>query len=161
MHRLTSKLALAAAAGLLLAGCQPKAEQPQYSGLDMQELMIHVVDPAAFAFWRGSGFELTEEGERDLAPTTDEGWKVVEDGAATVAEAGNLLMLPGRARAPEDEWNKYARLMTERALEAKAAAEAQDKKAVFDTGGRLYEVCVACHEKYVILPPEDAEANAK
>ncbi|MGA0605291.1 hypothetical protein ACO2Q0_04755 [Phenylobacterium sp. VNQ135] len=160
MHRLTPKLALAAAAVLLLASCQKKAEEPQYSGLDMQELMVHVVDPAAFAFWRGSGFELTEEGERDLAPTTDEGWKVVEDGAATVAEAGNLLMLPGRGREPADEWNKYAKLLTERALEAKAAAEAKDKKAVFDTGGRLYEVCVACHEKYVIQPMLEAEKKA-
>jgi hypothetical protein len=158
LHRLTPVVAFGAAA-LLLAGCQPKKEA-QYSGLDMQELMIHVVDPAAFQFWRGSGFELTEDGERDLSPTTEEGWKVVEDGAATVAEAGNLLMLPGRARAPEAEWNRYAKLMTERALEAKAAAEAKDKQKVFDTGGRLYEVCVACHEKYVIGPVLDAEKQA-
>ena len=151
MPQLTPKLAVAAIATLLLSSCQ-KAQEPQYAGLDMQELMIHVIDPAAFAFWRGSGFELTEEGERDLSPTTEEGWKVVEDGAATVAEAGNLLMLPGRAREPADEWNKYAKLLTQRALEAKAAAEAKDKKALFDTGGRLYEVCVACHEKYVIQP---------
>jgi hypothetical protein len=148
VHRLTPLAAVA----VLLAACQPKAEQPAYTGLDMQELMVHVVDPAAFAFWRGSGYVLTEAGEQDLAPTTEEGWKAVEDGAATVAEAGNLLMLPGRAREPVAEWNKYAKLMTERALEAKAAAEKKDKKAVFDTGGRLYEVCVACHEKYVIGP---------
>ncbi len=153
LHRLTSGLAFGAAA-LLLGACQPKAQEPQFSGLDMQELMVHVVDPAAFAFWRGSGYDITEDGERDLSPTTEEGWKVVEDGAATVAEAGNLLMLPGRAREPAAEWNKYARLMTERALEAKAAAEAKDKQALFDTGGRLYQACVACHEKFVIQPLE-------
>lgn len=160
MHRLTSKLALGAATALLLAACQPKAEQ-QYSGLDMRELMAHVVDPAAFAFWRGSGYDITEEGERDLSPTTDEGWKVVEDGAATVAEAGNLLMLPGRAREPEGEWNRYAKAMQTAALEAKAAAERKDKQAVFETGAALYQTCVACHEKYVIVAAEDAEANAK
>ena len=160
MHRLTSKLALGAATALLLTACQPKAEQ-QYSGLDMQELMAHVVDPAAFAFWRGSGYDITEEGERDLSPTTDEGWKVVEDGAATVAEAGNLLMLPGRAREPEGEWNRYAKAMQAAALEAKAAAERKDKVAVFETGAALYQTCVACHEKYVIVAAEDAEANAK
>lgn len=160
MHRLTSKLAFGAATALLLAACQPKAEQ-QYSGLDMQELMAHVVDPAAFAFWRGSGYDITEEGERDLSPTTDEGWKVVEDGAATVAEAGNLLMLPGRAREPEGEWNRYAKAMQTAALAAKAAAERKDKEAVFETGAALYQTCVACHEKYVIVAAEDAEANAK
>lgn len=144
-----------AAAALLLGSCQQKAEQPAFTGLDMQELMIHVVDPAAFAFWRGSGWEITEAGERDLSPTTEEEWKVVEDGAATVAEAGNLLMLPGRPREPAAEWNRYAKLLTERALEAKAAAERKDKQAVFDTGGRLYEACVACHDKFVIVPEED------
>lgn len=163
VHRLTPKLALAAplgAAVLMLAACQPKAEQ-QYTGLDMQELMVHVVDPAAFAFWRGSGYDITEEGERDLSPTTEEGWKVVEDGAAMVAEAGNLLILPGRAREPASEWNKYAKAMQERALEAKAAAERKDKEAVFETGAALYQTCVACHEKFVVVPAEDAEANAK
>jgi hypothetical protein len=150
-----------AAAALLLSACQPKADQTQYTGLDMQELMVHVVDPAAFAFWRGSGYDITEAGERDLSPTTDEGWKVVEDGAATVAEAGNLLILPGRAREPAAEWTKYAKVMQERALEAKAAAERKDKEAVFQTGAALYRTCVACHEKFVILPTEDAQANAK
>lgn len=160
MHRLTPKLALGATAALLLAGCQPKAEQ-QYTGLDMQELMAHVVDPAADAFWAGSGYEITEAGERDLSPTTDEGWKVVEDGAATVAEAANLLILPGRPREPADEWTKYAKAMQARALEAKAAAERKDKQAVFETGAALYQSCVACHEKFVILPEEDREANTR
>jgi len=149
-----------AAAALLLAACQPKADQTQYAGLDMQELMVHVVDPAAFAFWRGSGYDITEEGERDLSPTTPEGWKVVEDGAATVAEAGNLLILPGRAREPAAEWNKYAKAMQDRALEAKAAAERQDKEALFQTGAALYQTCVACHEKYVIQPMLEAEKGA-
>ena len=74
-----------------------------------------------------------------------------------MAEAGNALQLPGRARAPEAEWNRYAQDMTARALDARKAAAARDKQAVFDTGGRLYETCIACHEKYVIGPP----ANAK
>jgi hypothetical protein len=151
-----------AACLLALGACSPKGEQPAYNTqTDMAELMIHVIDPAAFAFWRGSGTEYTEQGERDLSPTTPEGWKTVEDGAATVAEAGNLLMLPGRPREPVADWNRYARDMTARALEAKDAAMRMDKQAVFDTGGRLYETCVACHEKFVIAPMTEGEAPAK
>ena len=143
----------AAAACLAMTACSKPEPAANYNvDINMLELMVHVVDPASFAFWRGSGFETTEEGERDLSPTTDEAWKVVEDGAATVAEAGNMLMLPGRPREPVAEWNKYAQEMTSRALEAKAAAMAKDKQAVFDTGGRLYETCLACHEKFVIQP---------
>ena len=150
------RVLLMMAAAMALTSCQKPAAQGEFNTAnDVTELMAHVIDPAAFMFWRGSGYELTEAGERDLSPTTPEGWKVVEDGAVIVAEAGNLLMLPGRARAPEAEWNKYAKLMTERALEAKAAAEKQDKQAVFDTGGRLYEVCVACHAKFIVTPPPE------
>ncbi|HEY8572240.1 hypothetical protein [Phenylobacterium sp.] len=150
---------LAGAAVLALAACSPKAEKTQYdtSSVDMAELMAHVVDPGAFMVWRGAGTEVTEAGERDLSPTTEEGWKVVEDGAVIVAEAGNLLMLPDRAREPVADWNRHAKLMTVRALEAKKAAEAKDKKGVFDTGGRLYEVCVACHQQFIIAPQEAAE----
>lgn len=146
------RVLLMAVAAVALSSCQPNAPKAEFNtSTDIKELMAHVIDPGSFMFWRGSGYELTEAGERDLAPTTPEGWKVVEDGAVIVAEAGNMLMLPGRARAPEAEWNKMAKLLTERALEAKAAAEKQDKQAVFDTGGRLYEVCVACHAKFIAL----------
>jgi hypothetical protein len=153
------RVLMVAAAATALTSCQPGGGQAQYNtAIDVPELMIHVIDPAAFMFWRGSGFEITEQGERDLSPTTPEAWKTVEDGAAIVAEAGNMLMLPNRARAPEAEWNKLAKLMTERALEAKEAAMKQDKQAVFDTGGRLYEVCVACHTKFI---PAESEPPAK
>jgi hypothetical protein len=154
-------LAIAALATLVVSCAPAKPAADFNTDIDMAELMVHVIDPAAFQFWRGSGYEITEAGERDLSPTTDEGWKVVEDGAAIVAEAGNMLMLPGRPRAPEAEWNRYAKLMTERALEAKAAALAKDKQAAFDTGGRLYEACVACHAKFVIEPAEAAAAAKK
>ncbi|MCR5881164.1 hypothetical protein [Phenylobacterium sp. J367] len=134
---------------IALGACSPKAEPPAYNtDQDIAELMIHVVDPAAFAFWRGSGTEVTEEGERDLSPTTPEGWKVVEDGASTVAEAGNLLMLPARVREPAADWNRHARDMTARALEAKDAAMRMDKQAAFDTGAKLYQTCVACHAQF-------------
>lgn len=144
-----------AACALALAACSNREAQPAYdTRIDMAELMLHVIDPAAFAFWRGSGTEVTEEGERDLSPTTPEGWKVVEDGAATVAEAGNLLMLPGRPREPVAEWNAYARDMTVKALAAKDAAMRMDKAAAFETGAALYQTCVACHAKFVVGPLE-------
>lgn len=150
-------------AGLLgLAACSgpgaPAGQGARFdTSLPMNEFMLHVVDPAGQAFWRGAGTELTLAGERDLSPTDEAGWEDLVTAASTVAEAGNALQLPGRARAPEAEWNRYAQDMTARALDARKAADARDKQAVFDTGGRLYETCIACHEKYVIGPP----ANAK
>ena len=131
------------------------------SELPMTEFMGHFVDPAAFLYWNNSGSEITAEGEKERYPTTDEGWDVLVTGAITLVEAGNALQLPSRVREPVAEWNKYAQLMSERAMIARAAAEKHDKQAVFDAGGRLYEVCVACHEKFIVEPQEKAEGLPK
>jgi hypothetical protein len=147
---------------LALAGCSqlPGAKRVEYNtDLPMNELMGHVIDPAAWAYWRGSGTEITAEGERDLSPTTEEGWLVVENGAATLIEAGNLLQMPGRPRAPEADWNRYSKQLTERAMVARAAAERKDKQAVFDEGGRVYEVCQACHKQFIIDAQENAQGS--
>ncbi|MDZ4374340.1 MAG: hypothetical protein U1C74_23360 [Phenylobacterium sp.] len=151
------------ASAALLAGCSkaPGADPagPQFNtDLPMSEFMLHFVDPAAFMYWRGSGIEVTEAGERDLSPTTDEGWETLVTGATMLVEAGNLMQIEGRTRAPEADWNKYARQLSERAMIARAAAEKRDKQAVFDEGGRVYEVCVACHEQFIIAPQEESEA---
>lgn len=167
-HPITKSLFAVAACAALLTACSPgkpaapKAGEPKFNtDTPMTEFMGHFVDPAAFMYWKGSGYEITEAGERDLSPTTDEGWDVLVTGATMLVEAGNILQMPGRTRAPEADWNKYAQLLTERALIARAAAEKHDKKAVFDEGGKVYEVCVACHEQFVIQPDIKANGPAK
>ena len=69
-----------------------------------------------------------------------------------VVEGGNMLLLPNRARVLAEgdngDWAKFAGILSERALAVKAATEARDTQAMFDTGGELYQACVACHEKY-------------
>lgn len=159
---------IAAAACAVLVACSPgdpdgAAGAPGAkfnTDIPMTEFMGHVVDPAAFLYWSNSGYDITEEGERERFPTTDEGWDVLVTGATTLVEAGNMMQLPHRVRQPADEWNKYAQLMSERAIAALAAAERRDKQAVFDEGGRLYQACVACHEKFVVEPAEGAEGPA-
>jgi hypothetical protein len=159
---LKSYFAVAACAVLACACTQqkpaPKAEataaaQPKYNtSLPMDELMAHVVDPASFVYWKGAGTEETAKGTRSLAPTTEEGWEALESAAATLIEAGNMLQLPTRPRAPEADWNGFAQQLTNLAIPAKAAAEKHDEKAVYDLGAKIYQVCTACHEEYVIQP---------
>ena len=157
------KRLVALAALLSLAACSGPGGSGAPAGvkfdttLPMSEFMAHVVDPAAQAYWKGAGVELTDAGETDLSPKDEEGWEALVTAASTVAEAGNALQLPDRARPPEAEWNRLAQEMTARAFDARKAADARDKQAVFDTGGRLYETCVACHAKYVIGPPATAK----
>ena len=161
-----------AACAALLVGCTPqKAVQPagtaaagvkfNTDALDMKEFMGHVVDPASFAYWTRSGTEETARGTRDLSPTTDEGWEQMETAAAVLIEAGNALQLPGRARAPQADWYKFAQQLTAEAILAKAAAGKHDKAATYAEGAKVYLICTACHKEYVIDPGIEANGPAQ
>ena len=147
-----------AVASVLLAACNQKRAPPEAgavtfdTSLPVNAIMGHIIDPGAFMYWKSTGEEVTEQGTRDLTPTTEEGWENMVSGATIVAEAGNMLQLKGRARPPEADWNKYAQQLTAQALVARAAADAHDTKAVFVEGAKLYQVCVDCHKQYVIDP---------
>lgn len=162
---------VAASAAALLAACSPQKQAAApiaapapvkfNTSLPVDELMAHVIDPASFVYWKGAGVEVTTKGERSLAPTTEAGWEALESGAATLIEAGNMLQLPGRPRAPEADWNKYAQQLTDLAIVGKAAAMKHDAKGVYDDGAKIYQVCTACHEEYVIQPQLKANGPAK
>jgi hypothetical protein len=127
----------------------PAAAVPFDTGVSMLELMVHVVQPAAERFWAGSGHIVDGEGEHALRPTTPEGWKSLEDGAMTALEAANLMLLPGRPRAPEADWTRHVAQLRKMAKEAQVAAERQaSDDELLDIGGRLYDACLACHEQF-------------
>ena len=140
---------LAAAAATLASCSKPEPKIAFDVSLPMTEVMGHVVDPASWIFWRSSGEVETIKGTESLLPKTEEGWLAAESGATTVAEAGNLLLLPGRAY-PGKDWPTYVKAMQQAALKARTAAEKHDGPGMFSTGAALYETCVSCHEKYVI-----------
>ena len=72
--------------------------------------------------------------------------------AAVLIEAGNALQLPGRPRAPEADFYKYAQQLTAQAIIVKAAVDKRDKDGIYNEGAKLYLVCVACHAEYLIGP---------
>ena len=154
-------VALALALWLMVAGCgQPaETESPVREVGDVREVMDWVLDPAADALWGATGYVITADGEEDLTPTTDEGWAAVRHGAAVLAESGNLLLMPHLM--PTDEpgpapWIEFAHGMSDIAQRAIEAADNRDSEALFEIGGHLYNVCVACHQVYARMPEEDS-----
>jgi len=134
-----------------LASCagQQQASGPQYEAVtDIHHTMDLIIDPAADLIWSSAGSIITEAGERDLAPTTLEAWTRVEAAAAVITESGNLLMMPGRSAGPD--WNDYSSGLISTGKLAMAAAQQQDADALFDAGGRIYQVCLGCHNQYMI-----------
>ncbi|MEX0738765.1 MAG: hypothetical protein WD071_05445 [Pseudohongiella sp.] len=140
----------------LIAACGESAvEPPEVSSgpeynltLNMTDFMNRVLEPSADALWRSAGWVLDEvDGYYELYPTDDEGWQRVENQAAMIVEAGNAMMLPGRA-LPQSEWMTYSQAMSTVALTAMQAAREQDEEALFQAGAQLYSVCTACHQAF-------------
>jgi hypothetical protein len=147
------KLPSLALGAILLAGCSAAPPnsgraEPQFNPVvNVKQLMEWVLDPAVDVVWDSVKSIMTENGTREIAPRTDAEWDAVRNGAAVVAEAGNLLMMEGRAR-DRGKWMQSARALTGAAVEALRAAEAKNPEAVFNAGGKIYEACSACHREY-------------
>lgn len=125
-------------------------EVPNYQVvLDAHHMMEWVLDPAVDVIWDSAGTIVTAEGEQDLSPTTDAGWEEVERQSAILAEAGNLLMMPGRSAGAD--WDSHSSELIRTGKLAMAAAAARDKAALFDAGGEIYQVCLACHNQYWVV----------
>ena len=124
---------------------------------DVRQLMAHVLEPAAEVYWDAVGSTTDSSGTKEFAPSTDAEWEAIRNAAYVVAESGNLLMMPPRAR-DNDDWTTFSRAMIDAAKQAIAAANARDPQAVFDVGAVVYESCTQCHAKYAV---EQIRPNAR
>jgi hypothetical protein len=130
------------------AGCSSAPAPPPYQPVaDVKTLMANVMEPAAEVYWDAVGIIVDDKGEQQIEPKTVEEWEAVRNAAYVVAESGNLLMMPTRAK-DGGEWMDASRLMIEAARKAIRAAESRDKDAVFDVGAEMYDSCTNCHAKY-------------
>ncbi len=135
----------------ILSACagEYQLSNPQYEVVtDIHHTMELIIDPAADLIWNSAGSIVTDAGEYDLSPDTVEAWVKVEAAAAILAESGNLLMMPGRSAG--EDWDGHSRGLIRAGQMALAAAEQQDADALFESGGLIYQACLACHSQYLI-----------
>ncbi len=151
---LSTTLSFAVIAASLLAGCgqtapgEPASSLPPFKPVaDLHEVMHDVIFPSAEVVWKSVGTIISYEGTEEIYPRSEEEWIAVQSGATILAEAGNLLMMEGRAQ-DSGPWMARARELIEASEVALNAAEAQDTKAIFDSGERIYNACNDCHMQY-------------
>ena len=113
---------------------QSQSATPVASIKQLQEAMISPSSDTIFNVGRA-------------APESDEEWIVVRNAAVILAEAGNLLMLEGRAKDTE-QWMELAGELVASGNDALVAAEAQDVAGVLEAGNRIAAACEACHQPY-------------
>jgi hypothetical protein len=138
---------------IILSSCSPSApepEPPQFTTtVNMKDLMLNVVDPAADTIWAAVGTVIDETGTHEKFPETQDDWDAVRAGAIQLAESGNLLLIPARSGG-SPEWIAESRAMIDAANRAIKIIEAKDKDALFTVGGDIYDVCTNCHRQFAI-----------
>jgi hypothetical protein len=136
----------------VVGGCASEVPSPPYkAAATLEQLMEGPVAHAADVYWDSVQTIVDETGIHDQYPKTDEEWEGVWASALTIAESGNLLMMPSHAK-DNGEWMAFASRLVDVGMEAAQAAESKDREKVLDVGGRMYIVCTECHTKYI---PED------
>jgi hypothetical protein len=122
------------------------------------QLMDAIVIPSSQALFDAVVYS---NGEVVQSPKTDDDWHRLQMQAIAVAEAGNLLMLPPRAR-DDREWAALSRAMVDAAARTAEAAAAKSRDRLLTTSGALYDTCTACHRRYVprsaLGPPRAPDA---
>jgi len=122
----------------LLLSSAAMAEAPTVKPVgSILQIMQGIVVPASNAIFR-----IPNE-----APKNDKEWAAVQSNALVLAESGNLLMLPGRAK-DDGEWMKDSRNLVDAGAAAFKAANAKDADALTEIGDQILTTCSTCHQKY-------------
>ena len=130
---------LGRAVGLVFfAGALMPAQQDLNTPVTIRQLMLDLIHPALneilLSIYRGG-------------PQNETEWAGIRRGALTLAECGNLLTLPGRAR-DQGDWVKYAKMLADDGSAAYKAALSKDAKALSAVAESMDAACTACHKQY-------------
>jgi len=165
----------------LIGACQSQPQAPAPAAAadpgylptaTIKDLMLSIVDPSADAVWLSVTTIVDDKGLNETVPKSDEEWLKVRHGAIALAEAANLLKMPGRRVArpgeksetpgvelePEEmdvliakdraAWQERATHLHDAAIEVLAAVDAKDSNKVFELGEKIEEACENCHKQY-------------
>jgi hypothetical protein len=165
------------AAGLVAQTAKPAAPQPRAAAAQhaykptatVKDLMDYIVIPSSEVLFNAVGTTTGPNGDEEKAPKTDTEWADVRQRALLLAEAGNLLMVPGRHIAgPKDKSNnpgselepsqmealvakdragfaKKAQGLIDATLIALKAIDARNAEALSNAGGEIDAACESCH----------------
>jgi len=136
------------------------------------EVMESIVMPSAEALWDAVAVDVTIDGVIENIPKTDEDWEMVRWKAVNLAEATNLLLVPGRrvdapgvvSEFPDDElgpaeiqalldsnwqaWVAHAHALHQVAIQTIGVVDAHDVDGLTTIGGAIDGACESCHLQF-------------
>ena len=156
---------------ILLAGCGSSVGESGGASTEelanqreLRRMMAEQMQPTAEIYWDSVQYISDLEGEHDIFPQSDEEWAAVGEGADRIGELAAQLIEPRYSDGKGEDWMTFANALIEVSKQAKATTVAQDKDAVFEVGGTMYNICKSCHEAYIteeMVAAAAAEEEAK
>jgi len=173
---------------LIVAGCNTQQAKPaappapDYKPtFPIEEVMGHIVMPNADKLWGSVATTVSAKGVEDTSPKTDEDWETVRNYAVTIAEATNLLLIPGRRVAEQGKtkadkselspeeieakikgdpamWASHVAKLHDVAMESIAAIDKKNADTLLEAGDHLDKACEDCHLVYW-YPNEKAQGS--
>jgi hypothetical protein len=82
-------------------------------------------------------------------------WEAVENSALAIAEAANLLILPGRkcengldVPLKNPDWSRFVQGLREAAMTAYKAAQSKNQDKMVGAAAKINAACANCHDRY-------------
>lgn len=113
----------------------------------VRQLMSVIVNPAARMVFGSVGTIVTAAGVEERAPSSDADWDDVAANAAALVEAGNLMLMSGRA-VDQDGWARYCRALIDGSKSVLEATGKRNAEGVFSASEAIYDSCNGCHQTY-------------
>jgi len=158
-------LVLAGASALLVAQAPARPAAPaarQQVESNLAQLMKGILFPNSnVIFFAQSDDPAKVPPAKDPALATDPladtygKWEAVENSSLALAEAANLLSLPGRKCSNglpvpigNADWPKFVQGLRDAGMKAYKAAQSKDMDKILDAADTMTTACANCHDKY-------------
>jgi hypothetical protein len=129
---------------------------------DLLRVMRGIVYPASnvvFAAQSTDPATIKPEADPSTSPnpltSTYGQWAAVENAGLALAEAANLLIIPGRMCSngrpvpmQNADWQMWVQELRDAGMASFKAAQSKNQDAILDAAGVVSEACAHCHDKY-------------
>jgi hypothetical protein len=128
---------------------------------NLLQLMRGIIYPASNVIFAAQDdiTKLAPAADPSVSPnpltSTYGGWQAVENAGLALAEAANLVALPGRmcsngkpAPIQRADWVKDTQALRDAGLAAYKAAQSKSQDAMVDVAGKVADACSSCHDVY-------------
>jgi cytochrome c556 len=165
----------------------PKPAAPVYKPVGtIRDVMHQIVDQSSQAIFDSVAVVVSGTGTEVRQPSTDEEWDALEHWALRLAEAPNLVKMPGRRVARPDQENtsagptelppiqiqakidadpekfyRFADALQDAAIVALTAVKTRNVQGLSEVGEKLDAACENCHLEFWYPAKKPQEAAAK